>query len=68
MKLQNETSISHMQILIYYAFIPLLRDRGGRERERERMGGKWDVEMQDWPEGWPEMIEVSGFLQQMLQK
>ena len=35
-----------------------------RERKkRENKGREWDVDIQDWPEGWPESIEVSGILQ-----
>ena len=37
-------------------------------KKKENRGREWDVEIEDWPEGWPESIEVSGILQKMLQK
>lgn len=46
-----------------------MRDRGDeREKKREKRGREWDVEIQDWPEGWPESIEVSGILQKYATK
>lgn len=46
---------------------PSVERQGRWERKREKRGREWD-EIQDWPEGWPESIEVSGILQKYATK